>query len=133
MFCISKIYSLWRYTINGDISASIPEVSTSRNPRQKTRCQRQSAHPQMVKDNLSCRYALKNHTKKTIKAIRTAVKKAGPAQGYFVTPQSSVLLLSALISQSFSQRLIYLLRTHNPQKGESSPLSESCLTNYLKT
>ena len=67
----------------------------------------------MVKNNLSCRYAPKNHTKKTINAIRVDTKKAGPAQGYFDVPHSSVLHLSALIFQPLSKRFICLLRTHN--------------------
>jgi len=55
-------------------------------------------HQGTVIDKLSCRYAFKNHTKKTITAIRTDVKKAGPAQGYFVAPHSSVLHSSVLMS-----------------------------------
>lgn len=75
----------------------------------------------MVKDKLSYRYAFKNHTKKTVKAIRTDVKKAGPIHGYFVSPHSVVLQSSALISLPFPQRFISLLRMHNYPKREFPP------------
>ena len=115
------------------ISASTPEVSLLRNPGQKIQPQKQQTHPRTVKDKLSCRYAFKNHTKKTVTATRTDVKNAGPTQGYFDSPLSSVLLLSALIFQSFSQQLTACYGCPIPQKrGVLSPFV-SRFANYLKT
>src|SRR5574340_624147 len=113
---------------NGYVSVPAPEVSSWRNPGQKTPGQRQQTHPRTVKDKLSCRYAFKNHTKNTVTATRSDVKNAGPTQGYFDSPLSSVLLLSALIFQPFPQRFVCLLRIPNsPKKGSTLPFLSPAL------
>lgn len=80
----------------------------------------------MVKNNLSCRYALKNHVKKTITAIRVATKKVGPTQGYFDVPHSSVLHSSALISPPLSAVYLLVTDAQQLQKGVT-PLSDHTL------
>lgn len=89
---------------NGDKSVSNPEVSLWKNPGQKIRWKRQSAHPTAVIDMLSFRYAFRNQTKNTITAISTRVKNAGPTHRYFAIPYSSELDSSVLMYQPFSQR-----------------------------
>ena len=62
---------------------------------------------------LSCRYALKNQTKKTITKIRTEVNKAGPNQRYFDVPDSLVLHSSLFMFVSVSSRLFHSLLAEN--------------------
>lgn len=87
----------------------------------------------MAIGNLSCRYAFKNHTKNIVTATRTDTKKAGPTQGYFDTPHSSVLHLSALMSNPSLIDLPACYRCTNPQKRGVFPLFGFRLANYLKT
>lgn len=73
----------------------------------------------MVKNSLSFRHALKNHIKKTVRAIKTDTKNAGPNQGYFVSPHSCALPSSALIYQPLSQRFTAYYGRSYTRKGDA--------------